>query len=48
MVLLGDEIGGNLDMSDNGHIGGEKVLCDKGFILQIKATKTEIFYSYWA
>ena len=39
MGLLGDKIGGNLDMTGNGHIGSEKVLCEKGCIAQIKSTK---------
>ena len=39
MVIIGDEFGGNLDMTGDGHIGGEKFLCEKGCIAQRKATK---------
>ena len=43
MVILGDEVGGNLDMTDDGHIGGDKLLCEKGCISQRKSTiKTNI------
>ena len=37
MVLLGDEVGDNLDMTGDGLIGGEKLLYDKSFIAQRKA-----------
>ena len=37
MVLLGDEFGGNLDITGDGNIGGEEFLCEKFFIAQIKA-----------
>ena len=36
MVLLGDEVGVNIDMNGDVHIGGEKLLCDKGFKAQRK------------
>ena len=39
VVLLGYEVGGNLDMTGDGHIGGEKLLCEKFCIAQIKATR---------
>ena len=29
MVLLGNEVGGNIDMTGGGHIGGEKLVCEK-------------------
>ena len=32
MVLLGDKVGGNLDMTGDGHIGGNKIICEKGFM----------------
>ena len=35
-------------MTGNEHIGGEKVLCDKGCIARRKAKKIETFHSYWA
>ena len=38
MVLLGDEVGDNIDMTGDGHIGGEKLICDKDFIAQRKST----------
>ena len=36
MVLLGNEVGGNFDMNGDGHIGGEKFICEKGCISQRK------------
>ena len=39
MVLLGDKVGGNIDMAGNGHIGTEKKICEKFCITQRKATK---------
>ena len=39
MVLVGYKVGGNIDMNFDGHIGGEKVLYEKGSIAQIKSTK---------
>ena len=48
MVLFGDKVGGNIDMTGDGHIGGEKVLCEKCCISQRKTTtKSETFHSYW-
>ena len=38
MVLLGDEVGGNLDITGDGHIGRNKLVCEKGCIAQIKPT----------
>ena len=35
IVLLGNEVGGNIDMTGDGHIGGEKFLCEKVCIAQI-------------
>ena len=44
MVLFGDEVGGNLDMTGDIHIGGVKFLCEKYCITQIKPTqKTKHF-----
>ena len=39
MVLLSDEVGGDPDTTGDGHIVGEKFLCEKGCIAQIKATR---------
>ena len=39
MVIFGKKVGGNLDMTSYGHIGGEKFLCEKGCIAKIKETK---------
>ena len=39
VVLLGDEFGSNHDMTGDGCIGGEKLICDKGCISQRKATR---------
>ena len=47
MVLLGYKVGGNSDMTDGEHIGGEKVLYEKGCIVQRKAKKRETFHIYW-
>ena len=41
MVLIGDESKGNLDRNVDGHIVGEKFLCEKGCIAKIKATRKE-------
>ena len=41
MVLIGDKVGGNLDITGDEHIGGEKLLCEKGCIAQRKATKKQ-------
>ena len=43
MVLLGDKFGGNLDMTGHGHIGGEKVLCEKFYISQKKQKEKKRF-----
>ena len=39
MVLLGEKVRGNIYMTGNGHIGGEKVLFEKGCISQRKSTE---------
>ena len=39
MVLLGEKVSGNIYMTGNGHIGGEKVLFEKGCISQRKSTE---------
>ena len=39
MVLLGDGVGANLDTTGDGHIGGDKFLCEKGCIVQRKTTR---------
>ena len=39
MVLLVNEVGGNLDMTGDVQIGGEKFICEKGCITQRKATR---------
>ena len=41
MVLIGNEVVGNLDVTGDGHIGGEKFLSEKGCITKIKATRKE-------
>ena len=38
MVLLGDGVGANLDTTGDGHIGGDKFICEKGCIEQRKTT----------
>ena len=38
MVIIGDEVGGNLDITGDVHIGGEKLIFEKGCISQIKST----------
>ena len=37
MVLLGDEFGRNFDMTGDGHIWGDRLLCEESFIAQIKS-----------
>ena len=39
IVLLGNEFVGNIDMTGDGNIGGEKLLFEKVCITQIKSTK---------
>ena len=38
MVLLDEKSGGNIYMTYDGYIGGEKVICDKVCIAKIKST----------
>ena len=38
MVLTGEEVGSNIDTTGDGHIGGVKLLCEKGCIAQRKST----------
>ena len=38
MCLVGDEVGGNLNMDNDGYVGGEKLLCAKGTIPQQKTS----------
>ena len=40
MCLCGDEVGGNICMAGDGHVGGELFLAEKGTIPQNKASKT--------
>ena len=46
MVFIGDEVGGNIDMTGDGHIGGDKLLREERCIAKIKLKKQ--FHSYWA
>ena len=39
MVLLDNKVGGNIDMTGDGHIGRDKLLCEKGCISQRKETR---------
>ena len=39
MVLLGNEFGDNIDITDDEHIGGQKFLCEKSCVAKIKATR---------
>ena len=36
MVIIGDEVVGNIDTTGDGNIGGEKLICEKGYIVQRK------------
>ena len=45
MVLLGDEVGGNLDMNGNGHLVGEKFLCEKVCIAQRKSKRRVKYFT---
>ena len=45
MVLLGDEVWGNLETTGDGHIGGEKFLCYKGYIIIRKSTRKEKYFT---
>ena len=46
ILLLGDKFGGNIDMTGNGHIVGEKSICEKCCIVQRKATKTANHFTF--
>ena len=47
-MLLGEKVGGNLDMTGDGHIVVEKEIFGKHCIAQIKGNKKiETFHSYW-
>ena len=35
-VILGDEVGAIIDMNGDGHIGGDKLLCETGCIAKKK------------
>ena len=49
MVIIDNEVGGNLDMTGDGHIGGDNFSCDKDCIAQIKINKkSKKFHIYWA
>ena len=37
MLIIGDKFGGDIDMTSDGHIGGDKLLCDKRCIVERKA-----------
>ena len=39
IVLLGENFGGNIDMTRDGHIGVEKAICEKNCIAQKKSTE---------
>ena len=39
MVLLGEKSGVNINMTDDGQVVGQKVLCEKGCTEQRKETK---------
>ena len=41
MVLLGYEVGANIDMTGDGNIGGDKFLCRKVCNVQRTATRNE-------
>ena len=46
MVLLGDEVGANLDMTGDGHLEGEKIVCEKGCISQRKVTRKSKCFTF--
>ena len=39
--IVMDEVGGNTSMTGDGHIGGEKYLCEKGVVAQLKAARAD-------
>jgi hypothetical protein len=39
--LVGDEVGGNTSQKGDGHVGGKKYVCQKGYVPQQKASKKE-------
>ena len=44
-MLIGDEVGVNIDMTGDGHLGGEKLNSEKGCIAQRAAIRKH-FHSY--
>ena len=40
-----DEVGGNIDMNGDGHIGGEKFIFEKGCIEKSKATRKNKYFT---
>ena len=46
MVLLDEKVGGNIDMTGDGHIGGDKMICKKGYILKEKKQKKRNFSQF--
>ena len=36
MCIYGDEVGGNLSMKEDGHVGGKLLLGERGYIVQKK------------
>ena len=45
MVLLVNEVVGNLDMNGDGNKGGENLFCEKGFIAQRKVRITSKYFT---
>lgn len=41
LCLVGDEVGGNTSQKGDGHIGGKKVVGERGCVSQVKASKKE-------
>ena len=41
MLLLGDEVGGNIYMTGDGHTEGAKVICEKGCIAKWEKQKKQ-------
>ena len=43
MVVIGNEVGGNLDMTGDGHMVGEKIICEKVVLHKVKQQEKQNF-----
>ena len=46
LCIVVDEVGSNLSQKGDGHVGGQKFVCDKGYVPQIKVQHTERHFTF--